>query len=231
MKRVHTSSGLLREGSIFAIVMVALGAFYVAGGSIPNVLADDREALDPKVKLEAGPDAHISDVSYATYDVDFDFGGAPHELTYKVAYVMQGGMPTILECDVRCDLNVELTSWNIPERVKDHLVMSSISPIIGLRRAFVVGEKYESEFRESNGSRPLFRYTCTGRNAIGGLNGYSLQVMDALRNRHELDLVISPDFPFPLMVRELVGSDPIQITLRNTESFDSAAIDPEREEL
>jgi hypothetical protein len=228
MKRVLERSGLLRQGSLFTIVVLAVGAFYGAGGSIPNVLADDREAMDPKVKLEAGPDAHISDISYATYDVDFDFGGAPHELTYKVAYVMQGGTPTILECDVACDLNVELTSWNIPERVKDHLVMSSITPIIGLRRSFVVGEKYESEFRESNGRRPLFRYACTGQSAIGGINGYSLQVMDALRNRHELDLVIAPDFPFPLMVRERVGSDPIQITLRNTESFDAAIVVPKR---
>jgi hypothetical protein len=231
MKPVLKNSGLRQKGSLFMIAVLAFGALYLAGGSIPNVLADDREALDPKVKLESGRDAHISDISYATYDVDFDFGGAPHELTYKVAYVMQNGMPMILECDVVCDLNVELTSWNIPERVKDHLVMSSISPIIGTRRTFVVGEKYESEFRESNGSRPLFRYTCTGQSAIGGINGYSLQVMDALRNRHELDLVISPDFPFPLMVHERVGSDPIQITLRSTESFDAAAIDVERDNL
>jgi hypothetical protein len=74
----------------------------------------------------------------------------------------------------------------------------------------------------------LFRYACTGQSAIGGINGYSLQVMDALRNRHELDLVIAPDFPFPLMVRERVGSDPIQITLRNTESFDAAIVVPKR---
>lgn len=231
MKRLFKSNGLLQKGSIFTTAVLALCALYFTGGSIPNVLADDREALDPKVKLEAGPDAHISDIKYATYDVDFDFGGAPHELTYKVAYVMQGGMATILECDVACDLNVELTSWNIPERVKDHLVMSSISPIIGLRRTFVVGEKYDSEFRESNGRRPLFRYACTGRESMGGFSGYSLQVNDALRNRHELDLVISPEFPFPLMVREIVGSDPIRITLRDTESFDAAAVDVEREGL
>jgi hypothetical protein len=208
-----------------------LGAALFCAG-VPSGFADETRAEsqaraddDVRIHVEGFRNpVETSDVQYAVYTVQFgksDRGDAG-DATYKIAYVNRDGRTAILECEpLECEY--DLTSRNIPERIKDHLLMSSIVAIVGKQREFSVGQRYDSEFKEKRGTRPLFKFECTERDDINGMTAYRLEVDDALRGRRELDVVISPEFPFPLVIREYVGSDPILVAFAGTETMTVSA--------
>jgi hypothetical protein len=103
----------------------------------------------------------------------------------------------------------------MPERVKDYLSLSPILGIVGDRRRFTVGETYDSVMLRPEG-RPHFRYTCDRMQTVGGVQGYHLTVRSVRYGTKELDLVLSPDYPLPLYVREHTGDNPLTIVLSGT---------------
>lgn len=187
--------------------------------------ATDRAALDPKVQVETlGPSITASDIRYATFGVLYHGGGQSRQEFYHLAYVEKDGEVSILEGETDFP-GIELSSRDIPARVMDVLGASMVTAIAGEQRIFAVGEKYDSAIRESDGTRPLFAIKCTQRESILGIDGYYLTIADYLRGTHEMDLIVSPSFPFPLYVREYTGSDPMQIILTSTRAYEPRMAD------
>lgn len=177
--------------------------------------------LDPKVQVKTlGPSINVSDIRFATFGVLYQRDGSSRQNFYRLAYVERNGEFSILEGDAEID-GIELSSPNIPERVMTIIEASMITVMLGEQRNFTVGQEFDSQIRESNGTRPLLKLECTKRESVAGVDGYYLTVADYLRGTHEMDLVLSPDFPFPLYSREYTGGDPMQVILTDIGSYEA----------
>jgi hypothetical protein len=153
-----------------------------------------------------------SDIRHASYGVIYD--DAARQNIYTVAYVQKEGKVSIIEGDTGFR-DVSLTSTDMPQRVKDHILMSPLVGIIGERRSFTVGETYDAVMQRPEG-RPHFRYTCERRESIAGHDGYYLSIEGVKHGTREMDVIVAPNFPFPLYVKEYTGANPIQIILTGT---------------
>jgi hypothetical protein len=173
-------------------------------GSLPS---------DTEVQVLGVRDGVTADeVSRARYAVGFPKSNWTGS-TYELVFVEKEGKATILEDNMELR-NADLTSPNIPERVKDYLEMGPLLGIVGSRREFVVGETYDSVMLRPEG-RPHFRYLCDRIESVAGIQGYHLIVKSVRYGNVEMELVLSPEFPFPLALREYTGANPIEITLQN----------------
>lgn len=194
--------------------LVAIAAFAIAAqGCTPQTTrktkqTDTTKKMKVKVSNVEGS-VTTSDIHYASYEVTYGKGGTRRTAIYRVAYVKKGGDFSILEGQSGFK-DVQLTSENIPERVKNYLEMGPIVGVVGARRSFKVGETYESDMKERD-IGAIFRYTCESEQKVGGINGYRLNVMSQRTKKPEMDFVLTPDFPFPLMVTEHTGSNPLQL--------------------
>jgi len=191
-----------------AAAMIAVAAH----GCTPQTTRTSKRADPNRMKVKVSNvegSVTTQDIHYASYEVTYGKSGVQRTATYQVAYVNKGGEFSILEGKSGFK-DVQLTSQNIPERVKNYLEMGPIVGVVGSRRSFKVGESYESDMRERD-IGAIFRYTCDSEQTIGGIKGYRLNVMSQRTKKPEMDFVLTPDYPFPLMVKEHTGSNPLQI--------------------
>lgn len=187
----------------------------VVGTSCVHTTREPMRRADMLVKVPgAKAPVTVSDIRNATYGVLYSRAGNVRQSTYNVAYVMSGGRASIITGETGFR-DVKLTSTGMPERVKDYLEMSPIRGIIGARRTFTVGQTYDSVMLRPEG-RPHFRYTCDREETVGGIKGYHLVVTSVRYGTTEMELVVSPRFPFPLYVKEHTGQHPISIILSRT---------------
>ncbi len=61
--------------------------------------------------------------------------------------------------------------------------------------------------------RPRFRFRCDRTERVAGLTGHHITVWSAKTGTHELEMILSPESPLPLYVREYTGNDPLTIVL------------------
>lgn len=221
---------MLTKRSLEALVLVT---FVSLSCTTPaSVFADDcGDQKQPRQLGSLPTDAEVQvfglrshvtadEVRRARYDVAFPQDNWIGN-TYELAFVDKEGKATILEDNMELR-NSDLTSPNIPERVKDYLEMGPLLGIVGSRREFVVGETYDSVMLRPEG-RPHFRFTCDRTESVAGIQGYHLVVKSVRYGNVEMEMVLSPAFPFPLALREYTGVHPLAITLRDVGPIQVAA--------
>ena len=194
------------------LLRTLLAAAALCGACIPQTGRTHRRERAILVQVP-GIEARVTaaDIRRASYRVIYARGAPPHDAVYNLAYVEKEGKVSVIAARTGFE-DVRLTSTRIPERVKHYLLMGPILGIVGDRRAFPVGETYDSVMLRPDG-RPQFRYTCDRTEEVGGVNGYHLTVQRDGDGATELEIVISPSFPFPLYVREHSGAGPITLVL------------------
>lgn len=184
--------------------------------------AGQSEALRPESHVRLLSESQrvtVDDVQRAHYHVSFP-GGPIGEDSYELAYMERDGSASILN-EYANFTQVALTSRNIPSLVNAYLHMGPISGIVGSCREFTVGKTYDSVMLRPEG-RPHFLITCDRKETIAGVDGYHLIVKSMKFGNEELELVLSPDYPFPLFIKELTGENPVQIALVEIRPLDLA---------
>ncbi|MFN0152165.1 MAG: hypothetical protein ACKVU1_15795 [bacterium] len=210
--RQHTHNATRARWLVSVGLAAVVAAALVAQGCTPQTTRTSKKSDPTRMKVKVSNvegSVTTQDIQYASYEVSYGKGGTRRTAIYQVAYVDKGGEFSILEGKSGFK-DVQLTSNNIPERVKNYLEMGPIVGVVGARRSFKVGESYESDMKERD-IGAIFRYTCDGEQKLGGMSGYHLSVMSARTKKPEMDLVLTPKFPFPLMVKEHTGSNPIDL--------------------
>lgn len=220
MERTLSSKGSL----LFALVSLLLAApavaFCQSGPGFSEAGQSDLLRPESHVRLlSVGNHVRVDDVQRAHYHVSIP-GSTAAEDSYELAFLESNGTATILN-EYANFTQVALTSRNIPNLVNAYLHMGPIDGIIGSRREFKVGETYDSVMLRPEG-RPHFRVLCDRKETIAGIDGYHLVVSSVKFGNDELELVLSPDYPFPLFVKELTGVSPIQIALVEIRPLDLA---------
>jgi hypothetical protein len=183
-----------------------------------NVTTTGKTMEIDKVKVDvptAGTNVTADDIKYASYGVLHNRGGAQQQSIYRLAYVKKGADLSILAGKSGFE-EVELTSSNMPARVEDYLHMGPIVAIVGDRRQFTVGQTYDSVISEPK-LGPNFKFVCDREEEIAGIHGYHLTVTSQRSGKTEMEMILSPNYPFPLYVREYVGSQPLQFILVSTQ--------------
>ncbi len=210
--RIRSSSAAAKRSR--ALLTATLAAVVLSIPACVSQTARTRPRQNQKEMLVkvSGMKSQVttSDIRHARYGVMYG-KGSTDQAVYNVAYVVQEGKAPIITGNSGFK-NVRLTSTGMPERVKDYLTLSPILGIIGDRRSFTVGETYDSVMLRPEG-RPHFQYTCTRIQEIAGVRGFRLAVKSVRYGTQEMDVVVSPDFPFPLYVKEYTGSNPITLIL------------------
>lgn len=161
----------------------------------------------------------LNDVERAHYHVSYPGRGAGTD-SYELAFMDRAGTASILS-EHGTFAQVDLTSTNIPHLVNNYLHMGPIVGIVGERREFDVGKTYNSVMPRPDG-RPLFLITCDRTETIAGVKGYHLVMKSTDTGIAELEVVLSPDYPFPLFVKELTGENPLEIRLVEIRPLDLA---------
>jgi hypothetical protein len=153
---------------------------------------------------------------HATYGVQWTAGDQPRDGTYRLAYVMQSGSPSVIESETdgfhSSGSGADKAADAIRgEKIENLILMGPIRAIIGDRQRFEVGQTYDGVAKE--GGKPLFIYACDGVEEIAGVKGQRLSIRSAKSGNTELEVVLSPDYPYPLYVKEHTGQEPLQIFL------------------
>lgn len=209
-------------GALALMVVTAVGCTSQSRSSKSNESADvvtTGKTVDiERVKVDvpsAGTNITADDIKYASYGVLHNQSGTQQQSIYRVAYVKKGADLSILAGKSGFQ-EVELTSSNIPARVEDYLHMGPIVGIVGDRRQFTVGQTYESVMSEPKlGAN--FSYVCDREDEVAGIKGYHLTVTSRRSGKTEMEMILSPSYPFPLYVREYVGTQPLQFILVSTQ--------------
>lgn len=214
----------LQRAFVGALVslLCAAPAVVLAHDCAAHAEARQVDVLGPESRvrlLSVDSRVTIDDVQRAHYHVSFP-GGVLGEDSYELAFVERNGTATILS-EHSGFTPVALTSKNIPSLVNNYLQMGPIVGFVGTRREFVVGKTYDSVELHPNGA-PLFLVTCDRKETIAGVDGYHLFLKSTASGDMELEMVLSPDYPFPLFVKELTGANPLQIMLVEIRPLDLA---------
>jgi hypothetical protein len=220
---------MLGRRTLKRILVGATVSLFCAGSSTAfaqdyseNAQAWQDDALQPESRvrlLNVKSRVTIDDVQRAHYHVSFP-GGPKGEDSYELAFVERNGTATILS-EHGTFTTVALTSKNIPHLVNNYLHMGPVVGLMGTRREFTVGKTYDSMESHANGA-PLFLVTCDRKETIAGIDGYHLVLKSTESGDAELEMVLSPDYPFPLLIKELTGSNPLLITLVEIRPLDLA---------
>ena len=211
-----------------ALVSLLFAAPAVVGAqeSAGDAQGRNDEALRPESHVRLLSESRrvtIDDVQRAHYHVSVP-GVALGEDSYELAFMERDGKATILNEYANFN-QVALTSRNIPDLVNSYLHMGAISGILGSRREFTVGDTYDSVMLRPEGG-PHFRTTCDRKETIAGVAGYHLVVRSVKFDNDVLEMVLSPDYPFPLFVKELTGANRVQIALVEIRALDLAMVSP-----
>ncbi|MFN0149503.1 MAG: hypothetical protein ACKVU1_02195 [bacterium] len=197
--------------AIFALV-VASGCASSGKGKARASKKDSGEAAMP-----SGGDP--KNTRHASYGVTWTAGDKTGDGTYRMAYVVQDGAPTVIESEsdgFRTDASSDKAADTIRgEKIKNYLLMGPIRSIIGNRTTFEVGQTYNGVAME--GGRALFTYSCDREEEIAGIKGQRLTIKAGKNATPELEVVLSPQYPFPLYVKEHTGTEPLQIFLKDSQ--------------
>lgn len=179
----------------------------------------------PKTKVKVGTESMTTaDVKVATFGVTWSNPDRViKEGTTKVSYVMREGKESILGTEnhaVGWDDSTIATSERVAQvsrwsNVRNYVLMGPIVAVIGESRSFEVGKTYDGTMLGPNG-KPQFRYTCDRQQEVAGISGYHVNVVGAKEGKTEFEAVLSPNFPFPLLLKEHTGQDPVQIFLKES---------------
>lgn len=160
------------------------------------------------------------DAHHLSYGVSWKDGDSTKQGTYKLSYTMIGREASVVESESGgfhttpepATPREKVAHERRAERVKSYLLMSPITAITGEPRKYKVGETYDGVILRPDGS-PQFKYTCDAEEEIAGVKGYRLTIVGVREGRKEIEVVLSPDFQFPLYVKEHAGEEPLQIFL------------------
>jgi hypothetical protein len=199
--------------SLFAALGIALAS--VTGCTSGKKSQSKSSEITSEKKAAAPPAATSS--RHASYGVSWMNGSTAAEGTYRVAYVMQGTAPLVIDDETTGFQPASGTAGAVDaaraEKIRSYLMMSPIRAIIGNPSDMVMGLTYDGIMKE--GGKPLFTYAYDRDEEIAGLKGQHVTVKTAKSGATELELVLSKDYPFPLYVKEHTGTEPLQIFLKD----------------
>jgi len=208
--RVHAFA-LLSLLAVFALVVASGCASSGKGKARPRA----KDAGETAMPSEGDP----KNTRHASYGVTWTAGDKTGDGTYRMAYVVQEGVPTVIESEsdgFRTDASSDKAADTIrSEKIRNYLLMSPIRAIIGDRKTFEVGQTYNGVVME--GGKPLFTYTCDREEEIAGITGQRITIKAGKKATPELEVVLSPQYPFPLYVKEHTGTEPLQIFLKDSQ--------------
>lgn len=206
----------------FLFMALFLVAILGAAGCAPMATQKPakQEKKDTLVKVpSAGSDITLDDIRHATYGVIWNEGAEQRQSSYRVSFVMKHGKLTVIE-GIMGDVAATAASpadrvmgANRRDRVKDYILGSVIAAVVGETRAFEVGKTYDSAMLHPDGL-PHFTFACDRMDELAGITGAHLAITSVKEKTLEMEVVLTPDFPFPLYVREHTGKEPLQIVLR-----------------
>ncbi len=202
-----------------ALIVVLLAAALVGWGCA----ASSKTAKKGRAKtaVPKSPVETIDEVKHATYGVMWSSAGTPKMAPYKFSFMSRAGKGQLLEVDASAfpdegatgDAAARAMGERRLERIQNYILMGPIVAIVGESRDFTVGKTYDGLMLRPDG-RPHFQYTCDREETVGGVKGYHLTIVGVKGKSTEMEVVLSPNFSFPLSIKEFTGEDPLEITLK-----------------
>lgn len=218
MFRTRTRCASRVHAVTLAALLAAL-AIVVASGCASSGKGKARPSAKGAGETEAPAAGDPKNTRHASYGVTWTAGDKPGDGTYRMAYVMKDGAPAVIESEsdgFRTDASSDKAADTIRgEKIRNYLLMGPIRAIIGDRKTFEVGQTYNGVLME--GGKPLFTYTCDREEEIAGITGQRITIKAGKKATPELEVVISPQYPFPLYVKEHTGTEPLQIFLKDSQ--------------
>lgn len=208
--RVHATTLLL---------FLAIVSLIVAAGCASSGKGKARARAKDTTETAMPTDGDPKNTRHASYGVTWSAGDKTGDGTYRMAYVVQNGEPTVIESEsdgFRTDASSDKAADTIRgEKIRNYLLMGPIRTIIGDRKTFEVGQTYNGVAME--GGKPLFTYSCDREEEIAGIKGQRITIKTGKKATPELEVVLSPQYPFPLYVKEHTGTEPLQIFLKDSQ--------------